>query len=259
MRVAFSTILLAGGYGTRLYPMTKDRPKALLALGRQVILEPLLEALDEVPGREQTILVTNHRFFPQVSGWQQASGRAIDLIDNGTETNETRLGAIRDLRLALERIDPRLDALILGTDNLFSWSLREFVERAQAKRPSASVAVYDLGSLEDARQCGVAVLDPEGRIVQCVEKPAHPPSTLVLLCVYYLPSAVRPRVDEFLAGGGNGDAPGFFIEWLSKQEPVYGQRTAGLWFDIGTPEAYQQAVQSWLSQPTVRPSGLKSR
>lgn len=249
-----STVLLAAGYGTRLYPLTNDRPKALLPLGRRVIVDPILDGLEAIPDRGKVVMVTNKRFFPQVDAWARAQRLPIELVNDGTETNETRLGAINDLRLALDTIDPADDALVIGTDNLFTWSLPEFVRAARAKRPAASVAVREVATDDEARRCGVAELAADGRIVRCVEKPQQPPSRTILLAVYFFPAPVRRRVQEFLDSGGNGDAPGFFIEWLARsgQEPVYGYPTGGDWFDIGTPETYRQAEQQWLSQPAAR-------
>lgn len=240
-----SVVLLSAGYATRLYPLTLETPKALLPLGRGVMLDEVLASVAQVPGVAQTILVSNHRFFGQYAKWQRQRKAAVELIDDGTSTVKTRLGAIRDLALAMERIPPSRDLLVLGTDNLFDWDLADFAGFAAARQPSASIAAWQVASAEEASRCGVVELDADGRLRQFLEKPAQPPSRLVALCVYYFPSAMRRRVQEFLASGGNADAPGFFIAWLSAQERVYGFVAQGRWFDIGTIAAYEEAVGRW--------------
>ncbi|MBI3088389.1 MAG: nucleotidyltransferase family protein [Candidatus Omnitrophica bacterium] len=245
MSDALSAVLLAAGYGTRLYPLTKDRPKALLPLGDTVLLDPVMDALRAVPGLASMVLVSNHRFAEGFRQWRAQRGLALEVVDDGTDAPETRLGAIRDLLLGLARVPASHDALVLGTDNLFTWSLAEFVRVARTKRPAATVTLRQSPSRDEARRCAVVDVEPDGRVRRYVEKPAEPFSSIVGLCVYYLPSSVRRRVQEFLDQGGQGDAPGYFIEWLVSREPVYGFLTAGEWFDVGTQASYQAAVQRW--------------
>ena len=240
-----TTILLAAGYATRLYPLTKDRPKALLPLGQGVILDAVLALLDGVPDLRRRLLVTNHRFAGQFRAWQEARGLEVTIIDDGTQTNETRLGAIRDLELARIQGGAEGDLLVIGTDNLFSWSMADFVSRARGHRPHPSVALWEAPSKDSARQYGIVTLDETSRITTFLEKPARPPSTAVALCVYYLPEAMLGRIRQFLDGGGNADAPGYFIEWLVRQEATYGVPMGGTWFDIGSHEAYEAVLKAW--------------
>jgi len=242
-----SAVLLAAGYGTRLYPLTTDRPKALLPLGHAVLLDPVMDNLRAVPGLTSLVLVTNHRFAEQFRRWQAQRGLTLEVVDDGTAAPEVRLGAIQDLLLGLARVPVAHDVLVLGTDNLFTWPLTEFVRAAEARRPAATTALRRAPSREEARRYAVVELDPDGRVRRCAEKPAEPFSLLIGLCVYYLPAQIRHRVQDFLDQGGKGDAPGYFLEWLAAREPVYGVPTAGEWFDIGTPETYRQAVEQWLS------------
>ena len=245
MSDSISAVLLSAGYATRLHPLTLETPKALLPLGRGVMLDEVCASLERVPDIAQTILVSNHRFVRHYEAWQRQRHLSIELLDDGTSTAETRLGAIRDLAMAMERIPSSRDILVVGTDNLFDWDLADFTRFAASKRPSASIATWEVGSDEEASRCGVVTRDADGRIRQFFEKPAHPSSRLVALCVYYVPAPVRPRVQEFLASGGNADAPGFFIAWLSGQEPVYGFVAQGRWFDVGTIAAYEEAKTQW--------------
>ncbi len=246
--MTMTVVLLAAGYATRLYPLTKDRPKALLPLGDRVILDEVIASLDSVPDLRKSVLVTNHRFADQFRQWQQARGTNAQVIDDGTETAETRLGAIRDLLLARKETDPQDDLLVLGTDNLFRWSLSEFVTRAQRHRPAPTVALWEAPSTQAATQFGVVTRDATSRITAFVEKSPNPPSKEVALCVYYFPAAMCGSIRQFLDEGGNADAPGYFVEWLVRRGTVYGERMEGAWHDIGTLETYWAVVDEWQKQ-----------
>ena len=243
--MAITAILLAAGYATRLYPLTKDRPKALLPLGRGVILDEVVRSLETVPNLRARLLVTNSRFAGQFREWGAARGATIQILDDGTTTDETRLGAIRDLELARGQADPGDDLLVLGTDNLFRWRLSDFVTAAERHRPDASVALWKAPSSAAATQFGVVVRDPASRITAFVEKSPTPPSTEVALCVYYFPAAMGARIRQFLEEGGKADAPGYFLEWLVRRDAVFGIMMPGAWYDIGSPESYQAVRNEW--------------
>ncbi len=256
---AVSVVLLAAGYGTRLYPLTKDRPKALLPIGPRAMLDIIMDKVREIPNVRQIVLVTNHRFAEQFRQWQQQSGQPVEVIDDETSTNETRLGAIRDLQLGMERLRRPDDVVVLGTDNLFTSSLAEFVRGAKARAPSATVALQEVATKEDAKKFGIVELLPDGRIKRLLEKPADPPTRLAALCVYYFPHAMHPRFAQFLSDGGNPDAPGYFIEWLVRTEPTYGTVVDGEWFDIGSHETYREAVERWGGASSGKPSTSGTR
>ena len=253
-----SAILLAAGYATRLYPLTKNRPKALLPLGKGVVLDAVLGLLDGIPDVTRRVLVTNHRFASQFGEWQQARGLDVTVVDDGTQTNETRLGAIQDLELARTRGSATGDLLVVGTDNLFSWSMADFVSRAQRHRPQPSVALWEAPSKASATQFGVVTLDAAARIMTFVEKSPQPPSTDVALCVYYFPEPMLGRIQQFLDAGGNPDAPGYFIEWLIHQEATYGEPMGGTWFDIGSHESYAALLKAWPALATRTAEGRTS-
>ena len=243
--MAITAVLLAAGYATRLYPLTKDRPKALLSLDRGTILDAVVASLDRVPDLRARILVTNHRFAEQFREWQRVSANGVEILDDGTETAETRLGAIRDLELARKAAAPHDDLLVIGTDNLFQWSLADFVLAAQRYRPEPTIALWEAPSVDAATQFGVVERDVSFRITEFVEKSARPPSREVALCVYYFPAAMGGKFQQFLNEGGNADAPGYFIQWLVRHGVVYGVMMPGAWYDIGSLESYQAVVREW--------------
>jgi glucose-1-phosphate thymidylyltransferase len=243
--MSVAVVLLAAGYATRLLPLTADRPKALLPLGDGVILDEVRRSLETVADLSRTLLVTNHRFAEQFRDWQRSRRAAIDIVDDGTETPETRLGAIRDLALAAREAPAAEDLLVVGTDNLFRWALGDFAKAAQRCRPAPSLALWQAPSREAATSFGVVVREASGRVTAFAEKSLRPPSTEVALCVYYFPAPMRPEIQRFLTAGRNTDAPGYFIEWLVGCRPVYGIMMPGPWYDIGSQEAYDEVVRVW--------------
>ena len=243
--MSITVVLLAAGYATRLYPLTKDRPKALLPFGSGVILDEVVRALTTVADARRVILVTNHGFAEQFRSWQRERSAAVTILDDGTQTPETRLGAIRDVELARTQADQSDDLLVIGTDNLFRWRLGDFVREAQRYRPAPTVALWQAPSTEAATQFGVVVRDATSRLTAFVEKSPQPPSREVALCVYYFPAAMQPKIAQFLDEGGNSDAPGYFIAWLVGQGAVYGVLEPGAWYDIGSLASYETAQREW--------------
>ena len=243
--MSITAVLLAAGYATRLYPLTKDRPKTLLPLGPGVILDAVLASLNTVPELRRRVLVTNHRFAGQFRDWQRAGGADVRILDDGTDSADTRLGAIRDLELARKEAGPHDDLLVVGTDNLFRWPLADFVASAGRYQPKPSIALWEAPSREAAMQFGVVQRDPAGRIRAFVEKSPHPPSAEVALCVYYFPAPMCGTIRQFLDAGGNADAPGYFIEWLVRRGEVYGVMMPGAWYDIGSLESYELVKREW--------------
>jgi glucose-1-phosphate thymidylyltransferase len=241
--MSLTAVLLAAGYATRLYPLTKDLPKALLPLGRGVILDAVIEGLG--PEVSRRVLVTNHRFIEQFRRWQRERGSDLELVDDGTDRPETRLGAIRDLEVAREAACVEGDLLVVGTDNLCTWSLSAFVAQARPHAPALSLAVWQAPSPQAATHVGVVTLDADGLVRVFAEKSPQPPSTLVALCQYYFPWPMCGRLRQFLEEQPRADAPGHFVKWLADREPVYGVRMRGAWHDIGTPESYRTAAQEW--------------
>lgn len=241
--MAVSAILLAAGYATRMYPLTHDTPKALLPLGSGVILDRIVSGLgSEVTKR---ILVTNHKFVDQFRAWRGGQGVELEIIDNGTETAETRLGAIRDLELARVQGRAEGDLLVIGTDNVLTWSLHEFIAKARRHAPHPSVALWEAPSTEAATQFGVVRRDAQSRIVEFVEKSPQPPSREVATCLYYFPEAMCGRIQEFISSGGNTEAPGHFIKWLASHGAAYGIMMGGGWYDIGSLETYETIKREW--------------
>jgi glucose-1-phosphate thymidylyltransferase len=226
-------VILAAGYATRLRPLTDDVPKHLLPVGERPMLDWVLDRVREVPALEEVHLVTNSRFAPAFEQWAETN--EVGVYDDGTSSNEDRLGAVGDLQLAIEEAGLEGDELVvLAGDNLFDFSLPRFVEWWRTKpQPSSAVPLHDVGDLELAKQYGIADTDADDRIVQFLEKPSDPPSTLASTLIYLLSPAHVRLVETYLDHGMSPDNAGSFLGWLAAREPVYGYRFEGSWYDIG--------------------------
>jgi glucose-1-phosphate thymidylyltransferase len=222
-------LILAAGYATRLRPLTDSTPKQLLPVGARPMLDWILDKLRET-GAEEIHLVTNARFADDFERW--AAGKDVQVHDDGTTSNDDRLGAIGDIRFVQEHADLDDDLLVIAGDNLFDYSLRDFEEFWRAKDGSA-VAVYDVGDLGLATQYGVIAVDADDRITAFVEKPPNPESTLAATATYLYTREHASRVPEYLAAGNPPDAPGNLVAWLYQRAPVFAYRFPGEWHDIG--------------------------
>ncbi len=237
-------VILAAGFGTRLYPMTKDRPKALLPLRDRTLLDYLVEPLQRLPMVREITLMTNARFYLDFYRWRKSSGYAKPLYieDNGILLPGKRCGAIRDLKIAIEsRPKEGEDYLVFCSDNYFDFPLSHFLLPVLSHPHSGFLGLYDVKDAEEARKYGVVQIDHEHRITSFEEKPAHPKSTLVSVGAYYLPGRLKVRLDEYLSQGLSADKIGDFIGYLSEREDLYGVEFEGAWFDIGSIESYEKA------------------
>jgi glucose-1-phosphate thymidylyltransferase len=223
-------LILAAGYATRLRPLTDSVPKQLLPVGGRPMVDWILDKLREAE-IDDVHLVTNSRFAADFERW--AEGTGVVVHDDGTTTNETRRGAIGDIRFVQERADLDDDLFVIAGDNLFDYSLRDYIDFWRRRPGSSAVAVYDVGDLELAKQLGIVSLDEDDRILDFVEKPQDPPTTLCATAVYLYARSHAALVRTYLEGGNPPDQPGHFVAWLHVREPVYAYRATGGWYDIG--------------------------
>jgi glucose-1-phosphate thymidylyltransferase len=228
-------IILAGGYATRLRPLTDDVSKCLLPVGGKPMVEWILDRIREVDEVDDVHVVTNSRFAGDFERWA-AQRAGVTVHDDGTSTNEDRLGAIGDVAFTLDRAAIDDDVLVIAGDNLFEFSLQDLVDFWRAKGVAGAVAIRDVGDRRLASQYGVVALDEDDRVVEFAEKPADPKSTLCATATYLYHREHLPLVARYLEEGNAPDQSGSFFEWLRAREPVYGFRFDGFWLDIGDKE-----------------------
>jgi len=240
-----NAVILAAGYATRLYPLTLDRPKALLPVAGRPMVEHLLLRLEGVEGLDAIHLVTNSKFAGAFREWAAGwNGQEVKIVDDGTSDEETKLGAIGDLELTIRAAAIDDDLIVLAGDNLFSESLAPFGAFARAKAAPV-IGVYDVGDLEAIRRYNSITLDEDDRLTYFEEKPEHPRTTLTGIALYFYPRKSLGAVREYLAAGNNPDQPGRLIEWLYPREPVYAWRVPGRWYDIGSAETLAEADRAF--------------
>ena len=227
-------IILAAGYATRLRPLTDTIAKPLLPVGGRRMLDWILDRIDDVNDVDEIHVVTNARYAPSFEAWRTSD--RVTIHDDGTTTNEDRLGAIGDIRFVIERGRIDDDLLVVAGDNLFDFNLGDFVDFWRSKGEASAVALYDVGDLELVKQLGVVDLDADDRVTRFVEKPEHPTSTLAATASYLYHRNHLPLIERYLAEGNSPDQPGRLVAWLHDRVPVYGYRFEGEWFDIGDKE-----------------------
>lgn len=238
-------VILAAGYATRLYPLTLDRPKALLPVGGKSMLDRLLAQLEAVDGLDEVYVVTNSKFADAFREWAAGrSGLPVRIVDDGTVDDESRLGAIGDLDLTIREGALDDDLLVLAGDNLFSESIAAFPEFALEKGGPA-LGVYDVGDLNVIRRYAVIELDGDDRVTRLEEKPEQPRSTLAGIAMYFYPRSALGFVREYLDAGNNPDQPGRLVQWLYPRTPVFGWRVPGQWFDVGSKETLAEADRAF--------------
>ncbi len=230
-------IVLAAGYATRLYPLTETVAKPLLPVGARPMIDYLLDRIVEIDELDGVHVVTNHKFADSFLRWadaHEAAGIEIDVHDDGTTSEDDRLGAIGDIRFVVEQAGlDRSDLLVVAGDNLFDYSLAEYARWWRGKHGASAVALYDVGDLELVKRYSVVEFDDNDRLVGFEEKPEHPETTLVATATYLFDRAHVQLVEQYLAEGNTPDQPGRFVAWLVSRAPVYGYRFPGEWRDIG--------------------------
>lgn len=243
-----TAVILAAGYATRLYPLTKNFPKALLKVADKPILEYSIDKIAGCPQINTILIVTNSRFYNTFKKWRRsrttepASGKSleIEIVNDRTRSNDERIGSIADLWLAIETNKLDDDLLVLCSDKIFEFSLNDFIDFFFEKGESVNT-VYDTYNIEQIRnKYGCVGINKDHRIVDFQEKPADPKSTLKSVAFYILPRRVIPKIGQFLAEGGNPDAPGFFTQWLVRREPVYAFVFTEKCYDVGNLESYRE-------------------
>ncbi len=234
-------LILAAGYATRLYPLTENFPKPLLKVREKTILDWLLEDIDAAGAVDEYIVISNHKFAEHFREWAGNHPLPVTVLDDGTESNETRLGAVRDIQFAIEVRSLDDDLLVIAGDNLLDFSLTAFIAYQKEKGTTCVMRYWEPDTAK-LRKAGVAEVDGEGRILRMEEKPAEPKSHWCTPPFYIYKREDVPLVKKGIEGGCGVDAPGSFIAWLSGQTAVHAFEMPGKRYDIGNLESYR-AVQ----------------
>lgn len=235
-------IILAAGYATRLYPLTKNKAKPLLEVGGKPILEHIMDKVQEVKEIDHVYIVTNNKFANDFEQWSKGyqGSQKITVVNDQTTSNDDRLGAIADIEYAIETQGIDEEILVLAGDNIFDLKLTDFVDFYRRVK-SDSITVHKLSDEEELKQTGVIEMDSSQLVTSFEEKPKQPKSNLAVPPIYIYQKETLPLFKTYLEEGNNPDAPGYFIPWLIERSYVYAYLFTGFRYDIGTIESYEKA------------------
>jgi glucose-1-phosphate thymidylyltransferase len=270
-------LILAAGYATRLYPLTENFPKPLLKVGERTILDWLVDDIDTCGAVDEYIVISNHRFAHHFEAWAATKPQRITILDDGTETNETRLGAVRDIELAIEASSKSQSSLyppqsprsrgaetpkgkdlksallqegageaflVIAGDNVLDFSLTHFIRYAQEKGTSCIMRYYEPCESK-LLKCGVVTIDADDRVLRMTEKSPTPETHWACPPFYYYTASDAQRVGQGIAAGCGTDAPGSFMAWLCEQTPVYAMEMPGRRYDIGNLQSYEEVQRTY--------------
>lgn len=234
-------VVIAAGYATRLGELTRNFPKPLLPIGQSTILERLLDDIDAIPDIDEHIIVTNHKFIGIFEDWKNSLHytKPITLVDDGTEINETRLGAVRDLLLAIKQCNIHDDILVIAADNLLDFSLQGFVDYAK-KKESSCIMCHLQPDVEKLRRTGVIEVDKDMKVLGMEEKPQHPKTQWAVPPFYIYKEKDLPLIKDCLNHGCGFDAPGNLAHYLVERTTLYAYVMPGKRIDIGDRETYEE-------------------
>ena len=250
-------IVIAAGYATRLGELTKNFPKPLLKIGEKSILDRMLEDIDQIQEIDEHIIITNHKFAPIFEKWKNEDGRwnkPITIVDDGTETNETRLGAVCDLLLAINGGNQIIngqsvnrqplddDLLVVAADNLLFFSFQEFVDFAKEKGTSC-IMCHEQPSVEKLQRTGVVELDENMRVLGMEEKPQVPKSHWAVPPFYIYLKKDLDLVRHAVENGCGKDAPGNLAHYMVEHTTMHAWPMSAGRFDIGSIDTYYEAVK----------------
>lgn len=234
-------LILAAGYATRLYPLTENFPKPLLKVGEKTILDWLIDDLRRCSAVDSFVVISNHKFADEFRRWAPVG---VQVVDDGTSTNETRLGAVCDIRFAIDSLRLDDDLLVVAGDNVLDFSLCDFVAYALDKKASC-IMRYDEPREERLHKSGVVEVDSDDRVLSMEEKPSNPRSHWCCPPFYYYTAADAALIPQAISDGCGTDAPGSFVSWLSSRRPVYAMRMPGRRYDIGNLESYRDVCATY--------------
>ncbi len=237
-------LILAAGYATRLYPLTENFPKPLLQVGEKTILDWLVDDIDTAGLVDEYVVISNHKYAHHFEDWAKTKAMKVTVVDDGTSSNETRLGAVKDIQFAIDTLGLDDEMLVIAGDNVLDFSLTRFLVYAKEKGTSCIMRYYE-GAQRKLVKCGVVQVDGQDRILGMEEKPAQPKSNWCCPPFYYYTREDARLVAKGIEAGCGTDAPGSYIAWLCTQTPVHAMEMPGKRFDVGNLESYNKIREEY--------------
>lgn len=237
-------LILAAGYATRLYPLTENFPKPLLKVGEKTILDHLTDDINAGGKVSEFVVISNHKFAHHFEDWAKTKSYKITVVDDGTSTNETRLGAVKDIKFAIDKLSLSDDMFIIAGDNVLDFSLNKFVDYSVAKNASCVMRYFE-PEANKLKKSGVLEIDDNDLVLSMQEKPAEPKSNWCCPPFYFYKKADIARIDEAIDDGCGVDAPGSLVSWMCKKSSVYAFEMPGSRYDIGNLESYELVQKTY--------------
>ena len=235
---------MAAGYATRLYPLTENYPKPLLKVGEKTILDWLVDDIDTVGLVDEYVVISNHKFAHHFNDWAKSKKQRITVVDDGTSSNETRLGAVKDIQFAIDALSIDNDMLVIAGDNVLDFSLTKFIAYANAKNTSCIMRYFEANE-KKLQKSGVVCTDSNDLVSEMQEKPENPKSNWCCPPFYYYTKEDAKRIGAGIAAGCGTDAPGSYIAWLCTQTKVHAMEMPGKRYDIGNLESYSKVQEEY--------------
>lgn len=232
-------LILAAGYATRLYPLTENFPKPLLSVGEKTILDWLVDDIDGAKIVDEYVVISNHKYAQHFEIWAKTKKQKITVVDDGTSTNETRLGAVKDIQYAIDQLCLDDDMLVIAGDNVLDFSLTKFIVYAKEKGTSCIMRYYEPDD-KKLLKCGVVTIDENDKILNMTEKSPTPATHWCCPPFYYYTKEDAKLVQKGIESGCGTDAPGSYIAWLCTQTTVHAMEMPGKRYDIGNLESYEK-------------------
>ena len=237
-------LILAAGYATRLYPLTQNFPKPLLKIGEKTILDWLVDDIDTAGVVDEYVVISNHKYVCHFEEWVKTKPQKITVVDDGTESNETRLGAVKDIQFAIDKLHLEGDFLVIAGDNVLDFSLTRFIAYAKEKNTSCILRYFE-PSRERLVKSGVVSVGQNDRVIAMTEKPADPATNWCCPPFYYYTSEDAKLVQKGIDEGCGTDAPGSYIAWLCTKTVVHAMEMPGKRYDIGNLESYEKVKSEY--------------
>lgn len=234
-------IILAAGYATRLYPLTKNRPKALLPINNKPIIDYIVDEINTVDSINEIIVISNDRFYTSFLDWSKEtkSDITVTVLNDGTDSNENRLGAIGDIQFAIDEKNIDEEIVVIAGDNFFTYKLLDYYNFYREKDGDC-ICAKRIDDKELLKRVAIGEIDENNKVIGLEEKPEKPKSNLSVYASYFYKKDTLPLIKKYLDEGNNPDAPGHFPVWLHTRKDVYLYEIDGDCYDIGTHESYKE-------------------
>lgn len=238
-------LILAAGYATRLYPLTENFPKPLLPVRGKTILDWLIDDIESGGAVDEYVVISNHKYYPNFCDWAKDKPYKVTVLDDGTVSNETRLGAVKDIAFAVSALSLDTDLLVIAGDNVLDFSLCRFVDYSLEKNTSCIMRYYE-SDRKRLLKSGVATVDEGERVTKMTEKSPDPESNWCTPPFYFYKRTDVPLLFSAIEDGCSCDAPGSFISYLCQKSTIHAMVMPGSRYDIGDVESYRSVCESYL-------------